>query len=173
MSGSIHDKLSRVRPPRVHISYAVETGGAEVKKELPFVVGVVGDLTGNSPSKDLKPLRERKFTDINRDTFDKVMSSMAPGLNLHVENTVAGDGSEMAVQLKFNKMADFEPVNVARQVEPLRKLLEARDKLQELVTKVDASPKLDGVLQEVLNSTDELKKWAEALGKSAEGEKGE
>ncbi len=78
MSGSIHGKLSRVRPPRVHITYEVETGGAEVKKELPFVVGVVGDLAGNNPSKELKPLRERKFVQIDRDTFDKVMASMAP-----------------------------------------------------------------------------------------------
>jgi type VI secretion system protein ImpB len=170
MSGSIHGKLSRVRPPRVHITYEVETGGAEVKKELPFVVGVVGDLAGNNPSKELKPLRERKFVQIDRDTFDKVMASMAPGLNLRVENTLAGDGSEMAVQLQFNKMSDFEPVNIARQVEPLRKLLEARNKLQELATKVDASAKLDGVLQQVLTNTDELKKWAETLGKQSQGE---
>lgn len=170
MSGSIHDKLSRVRPPRVHITYQVETGGAEVKKELPFVVGVVGDLSGNNPSKELKPLRERKFVQIDRDSFDKVMASMAPGLNLRVENTLAGDGSEMAVQLQFNKMSDFEPVSVARQVEPLRKLLEARDKLQELATKVDASAKLDGVLQQVLTNTDEIRRWAETLGKQSPGE---
>ena len=122
---SIHDKLKRVRKPRVHITYEVETGGAMVKKELPFVVGVLGDFSGN-PTTPLKPLKDRKFVQIDRDNFDEVMRRMTPGLNMRVENTLQGDGSEMAVQLKFDGMSDFEPVNVAKQVEPLRKLLSFR-----------------------------------------------
>src|SRR3954449_5394283 len=123
MSRSIHDKLSRVRKPRVHITYQVETEGAVVEKELPFVVGVLGDFSGN-PTQPLKPLKDRKFIQIDRDNFNDVMSRMTPGLNLKVENTLAGDGSQMAVQLKFNSMEDFEPGKVVQQVEPLRQLQE-------------------------------------------------
>ena len=119
MAKSIHDKLKRVRPPRVHITYEVETEGAVVEKELPFVVGVLGDFSGN-PTEPLKPLKDRKFIQIDRDNFNDVMARMTPGLNLRVENTLKGDGSEMAVQLKFNSMDDFEPANVVKQVEPLR-----------------------------------------------------
>jgi type VI secretion system protein ImpB len=114
MSSSIHDKLKRVRKPRVHITYEVETEGAAVQRELPFVVGVVGDFSGN-PTEKLKPLKDRKFVQIDRDNFDEVLSRMTPGLNMRVENTLKGDGSEMPVNLKFESMADFEPVNVARQ----------------------------------------------------------
>src|SRR3954462_8026925 len=98
MSRSIHDKLGRVRPPRVHITYRVETEGAVVEKELPFVVGVLGDFSGH-PTKELKPLRDRKFVPIDRDNFNDVLAKMTPGLNLRVENTLKGDGTEMAVQL--------------------------------------------------------------------------
>ena len=118
MSSSIHDKLERVRPPRVHIRYEVETNGAVVQKELPFVVGVMGDFSGN-PTEPLKPLKDRKFIQIDRDNFNDVMARMTPGLNFRVENTLEGDGSEMAVQLKFNSMEDFEPAKVVEQVEPL------------------------------------------------------
>ena len=134
MSESIHDKLKRVRKPRVHITYDVETEGAVVQKELPFVVGVLGDFSGN-PTEPLKPLKDRKFIQIDRDNFNDVMKRMTPGLNLRVENTLKGDGSEMAVQLKFNSLEDFEPANVVKQVEPLRKLLETRDKLRDLAAR--------------------------------------
>ena len=113
MAKSIHDKLKRVRQPRVHITYDVETEGAVVEKELPFVVGVLGDFSGN-PTEPLKPLKDRKFVQIDRDNFNDVMARMTPGLNLSVENTLKGDGSEMAVQLKFNSIEDFEPANVVR-----------------------------------------------------------
>src|SRR5690242_3998122 len=113
MAESVHDKLARVRTPRVHISYQVETEGAVVEKELPFVVGVLGDFSGN-PSEPLKPLRDRKFIQIDRDNFDDIMARMTPGLNLKVENTLKGDGSEMAVKLEFCSMQDFEPINVVR-----------------------------------------------------------
>src|SRR5215831_18589429 len=127
---SIHDKLDRVRKPRVHITYQVETEGAVVEKELPFVVGVLGDFSGN-PTEPLKPLKDRKFTQIDRDNFNDIMARMTQGLNLKVENTLADDGSQMAVQLKMRSLEDFEPGQVVKQVEPLRKLLETRDKLRD------------------------------------------
>ena len=171
MSESVHEKLKRVRKPRLHITYDVETEGAMVEKELPFVVGVVGDFSGN-PTEKLKPLKDRKFIQIDRDNFNDVMKRMTPGLNLRVENTIADDGTEMAVQLKFDSLDDFEPANVAKQVEPLRKLLETRDKLRDLLTKVDLSEDLEGVLEQVLKDTDELKKLSSELGVEAPGEDG-
>jgi type VI secretion system protein ImpB len=162
-SESIHDKLKRVRKPRVHITYEVETEGAMVLKELPFVVGVMGDFSGN-PTEPLKPLKDRKFIQIDRDNLNDVMRRMTPGLNMRVENTLKGDGSEMALQLKFESMEDFEPANVARQVEPLRRLLETRDKLRDLLTKVDRSDDLESVLERVLQNADELKRLSSELG---------
>jgi len=166
MAESIHEKLKRVRKPRVHITYDVETEGAVVEKELPFVMGVMGDFSGD-PTEPLKPLKDRKFIQIDRDNFNDVMARMTPGLNLRVENTLTGDGSEMAVQLKFNSMEDFEPARVVKQVEPLRKLLETRDKLRDLLTKVDRSEDLESVLEDVLENTDRLKKLSEELGVKA------
>ena len=163
MPESIHEKLKRVRKPRVHITYDVETEGAVVQKELPFVVGVLGDFSGD-PTQPLKPLRDRKFVQIDRDNFNDIMSRMTPGLNLKVDNTLAGDGSEMGVQLQFNSMEDFEPAQVARQVEPLRKLLETRDKLRDLLTKIDRSQDLENVLEQVLENTDKLKELSADLG---------
>src|SRR6266478_3855104 len=154
---SIHDKLERVRKPRVHITYQVETEGAAVEKELPFVVGVLGDFSGN-PTQPLKPLKDRKFIQIDRDNFNDVMGRMTPGLNIKVENTLADDGSQMAVNLKFNSMDDFEPTQVVNQVEPLKKLLETRDKLRDLLTKIDRSEDLEGVLEKILQNADQLKK---------------
>lgn len=171
MSRSIHDKLKRVRKPRVHITYDVETEGAVVQKELPFVVGVLGDFSGN-PTEPLKPLKDRKFVQIDRDNFNEVMTRMTPGLNLKVDNTLKGDGSQMSVQLKFNSIEDFEPANVVRQVDPLRKLLETRDRLRDLLTKVDRSTDLENVLEQVLQNTEELKKLSEDLGVSASGKEG-
>src|SRR5262249_4949617 len=167
-SSSIHDKLDRVRKPRVHITYQVETEGAVVEKELPFVVGVLGDFSGN-PTEPLKPLKDRKFVQIDRDNFNDILGRMTPGLNLKVQNTLKGDGSEMAVQLKFKSMEDFEPGKVAQQVEPLRKLLETRDKLRDLLTKVDRSEDLESILEKVLQNTDELKKLSSELGVAAPG----
>lgn len=168
MSESVHQKLKRVRKPRVHITYEVETEGAVVQKELPFVVGVLGDFSGN-PTEPLKPMRDRNFIQIDRDNFDDVMKRMTPGLNLRVENTIKGDSSEMGVQLKFNSLDDFTPAKVANQIEPLRKLVETREKLKELMTKVDLSPDYENVLQQILENTDNLQKLAGDLGVSAEG----
>jgi type VI secretion system protein ImpB len=163
MSSSVHDKLKRVRKPRVHITYEVETEGAVVEKELPFVVGVMGDFSGH-PTEKLKSLKDRKFVNIDRDNINEVMQQMKPGLNLRVENTLQDVGSEMAVQLKFQSMEDFEPVNVAKQVKPLNELLEARDRLRDLLTKVDLSEGLESVLAQVLGSTEQLTKLAQELG---------
>jgi len=165
-SDSIHSKLERVRKPRVHIKYEVETGGAVVEKELPFVVGVLGDFSGN-PTQPLKPMKDRKFIQIDRDNFNDILARMTPGLSFKAENTLAGDGSQMAVNLKFNTMADFEPGNVAKQVEPLRKLLETRDKIRDLQSKVDLSEDLEGILEKVLQNSDHLKKLSSELGVEA------
>jgi type VI secretion system protein ImpB len=163
MPESTQSKLDRVRKPRVHIKYEVHTGDATVEKELPFVVGVLGDFSGN-PTQPLKSLANRKFIQIDRDNFNDVMERMTPGVNLKVANTLKGDGSEMAVQLKFNSIEDFEPAEVARQVEPLRKLLETRDKLRDLLTKVDRSDDLENLLEQVLKNTDQIKKLSSELG---------
>jgi len=169
---SIHDKLERVRKPRVHIRYDVETEGAQVEKELPFVVGVLGDFSGD-PTEPLKPLKDRKFVQIDRDNFNDVMRRMTPGLKMKVENTLAGDGSEMAVDLKFNSMDDFDPANVVNQVEPLRKLLETRNKLRDLMSKVDRSEDLENLLEQVLQNGEELKALGEQLGVEAKKPDGE
>jgi type VI secretion system protein ImpB len=160
---SVHDKLNRVRKPRVHITYDVETEGAAIERELPFIVGVMGDFAGD-PSEPLKPLAERKFTQIDRDNFNDVMARIAPGLNMKVENTLAGDGSEMGVNLKFRHMDDFEPAKVAEQVPALKALLETRSKLRDLMSKVDNSEKLEELLDEVLQDEAKLKSLSEQLG---------
>lgn len=162
-AGSVHDKLNRVRKPRVHISYEVETEGAVVQKELPFVVGVMGDFSGD-PTQPLKPLKDRKFIQIDRDNFNDIMARMTPGLNLKVDNTLAGDGSKMAVSLKFNSMDDFEPAAIVQQVEPLRKLLETRNQLRDLMSKVDRSEELENLLERVLQNDQDLGELSKSLG---------
>lgn len=163
MPESVHGKLSRVRKPRVHITYEVETEGATVVKELPFVVGVMGDFSGN-PTEPLKPLKDRKFVSIDRDSFNDVMKRMTPGVDMKVENTLADDGSELAVSLKFSSMEDFEPAKIIEQVEPLRKLLDTRNRLRELMTAVDRADGLEGELESLLQSDDQLKALAGELG---------
>lgn len=163
MSASIHDKLKRVRKPRVHITYEVETEGAQVVRELPFVVGVLGDFSGD-PTQPLKSMSERKFIQIDRDNFDDVMARMAPGLNLKVDNKLADDSSQMSVNLKFESMEDFEPARVAEQVPALKALLETRNKLRDLMSKVDRSDELEGLLEKVLQSDADLKSLSGQLG---------
>ena len=163
MSASIHQKLNRVRKPRVHITYDVETEGAEVQRELPFIVGVMGDFSGD-PTSPLRPLADRKFIQIDRDNFNDVMAGMNPGLKLKVDNKLSEEGGEMAVDLKFNSMDDFEPARVAQQVPALRTLMETRAKLRDLMSKVDRSEELEGLLEQVLKSEDELKSLSSQLG---------
>jgi type VI secretion system protein ImpB len=160
---SVHDKLARVRKPRVHITYQVETEGAEVERELPFVVGVMGDYAGD-PSEPLKPLAERKFVQIDRDNFNDVMARIQPGLNIKVDNTLAGDGSQMAVGLKFRSLEDFEPAKVAEQVPALKALMETRSKLRDLMSKVDRSEDLEKMLEDVLQDKDKLGQLSAELG---------
>ena len=164
-SESQQKKLSRVRKPRVHITYDVETNGAMVKKELPFVVGVLGDFSGN-PTQPLKNFKDRKFVQIDRDNFNDVMSRMTPGLNIKVENTLKGDGSEMGLQLQFNSMDDFEPARIIEQVEPLSKLMETRQKLTELLGKVDLADDFEKKLEDILKDPEQVKKLKAALGNS-------
>ena len=152
---SVHDKLKKVRKPRVHITYDVETEGAVEVKELPFVIGVMGDFSGD-PTEPLKPLRDRKFIQIDRDNFDQVMRRMTPGLKLRVENTLKGDGSTMPVELSFSSIEDFEPGRVVEQVEPLRRLLETRNKLRDLMAKADRSEELELLLENLLQNKGDL-----------------
>jgi len=168
MSASIHDKLNRVRKPRVHITYEVETEGAQVMRELPFVVGVLGDFSGD-PTQPLRPLSERKFIQIDRDNFNDVMARMTPGLNLKVDNKLADDGTQMAVNLSFNAIEDFEPARVAAQVPALKALLETREKLRDLMSKADRSEQLESLLEQVLQNQGELKALSGQLGLGKEG----
>lgn len=160
---SINQKLERVRKPRVHIKYEVETDGAQIERELPFIVGVMGDFSGN-PTEPLRPLNERKFVQIDRDNFDDVLARIAPELNIKVNNTLAGDESTMPVQLKFKSMADFEPGQVVNQVPALKKLLDTRNQLRDLMTKVDRSTDLENLLERVLQNKEELAKLSGELG---------
>lgn len=163
---SVHDKLKKVRKPRVHITYDVETEGAMEVKELPFVVGVMGDFSGD-PTSELKPFKERKFIQIDRDNFDEVLRRMAPGLNLRVDNTMKGDGAQMGVHLKFESMEDFEPGRIVEQVEPLRKLMQTRSKLRDLMTKADNSEKLESLLEQVLQNKGQMDELTKELSATA------
>jgi type VI secretion system protein ImpB len=163
MSASIHEKLGRVRRPRVHITYEVETEGAQLVRELPFVVGVIGDFSGD-PTQPLRPFGERKFVQIDRDNFDDVMQRLAPGLKLKVENTLAGDGSTMAVDLHFNGIEDFEPGRVLDQIPALRSLLETRNRLRDLMSKADRSEELELLLEQILKDKSQLATITGELG---------
>ena len=162
---SMQEKLKRVRKPRVHITYDVETEGATETKELPFVVGVAGDFSGD-PSEPLKSIKDRKFIQIDRENFDQVMRRMSPGLKMRVENTLKDDGSEMPVELKFDSIEDFEPARIVERVEPLRKLMETRNKLRDLMSKADSSEKLETLLEQILQDETQLKGLGEQLGVS-------
>jgi type VI secretion system protein ImpB len=167
MSASIHEKLSRVRRPRVHITYEVETEGAQVVRELPFVIGVLGDFTGDA-REALRPLAERKFVQIDRDNFNEVMQRLGPGLNLHVENTLSEDGGTMPVSLRFDSIEDFEPARVLQQVPALKALLETRDRLRDLMSKADRSEKLEELLEQILKNPGEIGRLAEDLAAGKE-----
>ncbi|MFA7431836.1 MAG: type VI secretion system contractile sheath small subunit [Rhodospirillaceae bacterium] len=163
MSESIQHKLDRVRPPRVQITYDVETGGAIEKKELPFVVGVMADLSGTPDADNPAPkLKERKFIEIDRDNFNEVMKkSCKPRLEYSVDNRLKDDGGRLGVSLTFNSIEDFEPIKVINQIDPLAKLFRARQLLAELRTKLDGNDALGKELADILKDeaqTTELKK---------------
>lgn len=156
MSESIQHKLDRVRPPRVQITYDVEIGGAIQMKELPFVMGIMADLSGN-PTEPLPKLKDRKFVEIDRDNFNDIMVGTAPRVTFQVDNKLAEEGEDagkMNVELNFRSMDDFNPVAVVNQVEPLRKLYEARSKLSDLLTKLDGNDDLDQLLQAMVSDAD-------------------
>lgn len=167
MVESTQHKLDRVRKPRVHITYDVETGGAMVTKELPFVMGVMGDFSGN-PTSPPKSLTQRKFVSIDRDNFNDVMASISPELNLRVKNTLVEgeEDSEMAVQLKFKSMDDFDPARIVEQIPALKSLLDSRDKLRDLLTTMDQSEDLEKALEQILSDTEKVQKTAGELGPS-------
>lgn len=171
MSDSIHEKLKRVRKPRVHITYDLETDGSIIEKELPFVMGVMGDYSGDN-TENKRPLKERKFTQIDRDNFNEVMTKVNPKVSLKVDNLIEEDGSELSLNLDFRTMEDFEPHRLVEQVEPLRQLMETRNKLRDLLTKADRSEQLETLLEEILSNTDALKSLSDELGASNE-EKGD
>ncbi|WP_434155567.1 type VI secretion system contractile sheath small subunit [Pseudomonas sp. JZ134] len=155
MAESTQHKLDRIRPPRVQITYDVEIGGAIEKKELPMVVGILSDLSGR-PETPLPKLSERRFVDIDRDNFNEVLSSIEPRATLQVDNTLSRDGSKLDVELRFSHIDDFNPVNIVGQVPPLRRLFEARQRLRDLLTKLDGNDDLDQLLQNVVADTDGL-----------------
>jgi len=161
-SQSINKKLERVRRPRVHISYEVDTGGAMEKIELPFVVGVMADLSGN-PANPLPRMKDRKFTDIGKENFDAVLEGAAPRLTLSVDNKLTDEGGKMGVELNFKSMDDFDPGRVAEQVAPMKKLLEMRDHLTQLLSKMPGNDKLEQLLSDVLSNADKAKGLVEEL----------
>lgn len=167
---SVHKKLDKVRPPRVQLTYDVEVGDAIEQKEIPFVVGVLGDFTGQrDPDKPMSRLKDRKFVGVDMDNFDDVMKGMAPQASFRVKNKLGEGGGEFAVNLQFDKMEDFRPEAVVEQVAPLRKLLEARTKLSDLRNKLAGNERLEDILGDVLSNTEQLAK----IGREARQEEGE
>lgn len=157
---SIQKRLQRVRPPRVQLTYDVEIGDAIEQKELPFAMGVLGDFSGDSVHAQPK-LRDKKFVSVDLDNFDEVMAGMAPRAVYRVPNKLTDKGGEFAVELNFNSIDDFRPEAVVKQVEPLKRLLEARTKLADLRNKLAGNEVLEDMLSDVLRSTEKL----EMLGK--------
>ncbi|MEI5999959.1 type VI secretion system contractile sheath small subunit [Paraburkholderia bengalensis] len=156
MSNSLQKWVGRNRPPRVQITYDVEVGDAVEKRELPLVVGLLADLSGQ-PATPLPKLKERRLVEIDRDNFDEIMSKIAPRLDLSVADTLKGDGN-IKVELKFEKFEDFHPESIVKQVPRLAKLLEARQQLRDLLAKLDGNDELDSMLERIVQNSEELKK---------------
>ncbi len=163
---SLQSKLDRVRKPRVQIKYEVEIGDAIELKELPFVVGVLADLSGQ-PQEKLPKLKDRPFTEIDRDNFNEVLKRAKPRLAFRVDNRLSDDDSSLGLELKFESMDDFGPEKVAAQVEPIRKLVQARDRLHQLSLKINANDHLEDLLQDVLDNTDALRGLSAAATRAA------
>src|SRR5271167_4240722 len=161
---STQHKLDRVRPPRVQITYDVEAGDAIEIKELPFVVGVLGDFTGQ-PEQPLPRLKERKFVEVNPDNFDSVLEGMKPHLSFAVENKLSedADAPQLKVDLHFKKMDDFEPGNVAKQVKPLKELLDLRTRLADLRGTLQGNDKLEELLLDAVGNTEKLDKLKQEM----------
>lgn len=167
---STQHKLDRVRPPRVQITYDVETGGAIEMKELPFVVGVMADLAGK-PEQPSAPLKDpkRKFVETDRDNFNDVMKGIGPRLAYKVDNKLTNDDTKIGVEIRFNNIDDFSPEQVAEQVEPLKKLVEVRKQLSALLAKTDGNDKLAEKLQEIIGNTELQQKIGKEAGLGTEG----
>lgn len=165
MAESTQKKLERIRPPRIQISYEVETGGAIEMKELPFLMGVLGDFSGHQVE-PLPRLKDRKFIELSPENFDETLASMRPRLQFHVENKLSDDGEagKLGVELNFRSMDDFAPDAVARQVKPLRELLELRTELANLRANLQTNEKLDDVLQQTLGDKEKMAKLKSELG---------
>ncbi len=163
---SVHKKLERVRPPRVHVTYDVEVGDAIEMKELPFVVGVMADLTGQA-EQPLPKLKDRRFVEVNPDNFDAVLESMKPHVSYSVENKLSDepDAGQLKVDLRFKSLEDFEPEQVARQVRPLRELLDLRTKLSDLRGTLQTNEKLDELLMKTVSNTEQLDKLRAEMDK--------
>jgi len=167
---SVQTKLSRVRSPRVHVTYNVEIGDAIEMKEIPFVMGIMADLSGQPPE-PLAKIKDRRFVEITPDNFSSVMESMKPRVAFSVENRLsdeAGAGN-LGVDLTFKSLEDFEPEQVARKIAPLRELLELRTKLSDLVGSLQGNEKLDRLLQDVINNTDKLQRAGKEIAQNAKG----
>ncbi|OQX65835.1 MAG: type VI secretion system-associated protein [Desulfococcus sp. 4484_242] len=160
---SLQHTLDRVRSPRVQITYDVEIGDAIEMKEIPFVVGVLADLSGK-PDEPLPKLKDRKFIEIDRDNFDSVLAGMKPRLAYRVPNKLTDDDSQLAVELRFKSLDDFHPERVAEQIAPVRKLVETRKRLSDLLSKLDGNDRLDDLLQDVISNTDTLEKLGVETG---------
>lgn len=165
MAESIHDRLKRVRAPRVNIEYKVEVGDAIEMKELPFVMGILGDFTGH-PDEPLERLKDRKFTEINPDNFDEVLANMKPHLAFRVDNKLSDDpdAGQLGVDLRFQELDDFDPDRVAQQIPAIRKLLELRQELADVRGSLQGNDKLEEILQATLTDTDALARIKDELG---------
>ncbi|MGF1578001.1 MAG: type VI secretion system contractile sheath small subunit [Gemmataceae bacterium] len=160
---SLQNKLSRVRPPRVHITYKVETLGAAPEIELPFVVGILADLSGQS-AKDLPQLKKREFVEIDRDNFNKVLAGAKPSLALRVKNRLTEEDGELSVKLQFESMKDFLPAQVAQQVPALAKLLETRENLKQLLSVIEGKEKVEELMKEIITNTEKAMELAKERG---------
>lgn len=160
---SLQHKLDRVRRPRVQITYDVETNGAMQKVELPFVVGVLADLSG-MPREPLKPLKERQAVYIDRDNFNNVLAKAAPRLAVSVQNRLTDEATKLPVELNFKSIDDFEPARVAAQIPPLKELLDVRHNLTQLLSKMEGNDKLESLLADVLQHTEKAQELAKKLG---------
>ena len=169
MAESTQHKLDRVRRPRVQITYDVETNGAMEKKELPFVVGVLADLSGQ-PKDALKPMKDRKVVNIDRDNINDVMAKAGTRVAFKANNRLTDDDTKLAVELNFKSMEDFEPQRVAEQVGPLRELLQMRQQLTQLLSKMEGNDKLEQLLTDVLTNTDKAAALAKQMGLGSEPE---
>lgn len=169
---SLQHKIDRVRAPRVQITYDVEVGDSIEMKEIPFVVGVLSDLSGK-PDEPLPKLKDRKFVEIDRDNFNNVLAAMKPRLAFKVDNKITNDDTKIAVELRFKSLDDFHPEQVAQQVEPLKKLVDARQRLSELLNKLDGNDRLDELLQQVVNDAESLQKLGKQAGIAETSDAGE